>query len=506
MSDTRLASLGPALRCVEGGARELVLADGRRIAVRAVLTDLWSLTPSHDPLTFQPDPAYPDGVQERRYHADDAARHDVDRIARKLEPRLVLEIGPRGLDGPPVGRLDGLVLGGNGRAMALQRCSRTYPPAWERYVSALRDGPWLGRAGIEPGRLEAFLPTPVLTLRLEARGSTLEDRRALADLASALNDVPTKARDVLGEATTRARRLREEDGLVDWFQEAFPSDETLRSWLRSAGGRGFFRRLVGAGVFLEQEAGRLMDAYGGLTDEAVQSIERMMYAAVVTDPEVVQRAPASHLNRLEHAVPAILKASTFEPWDVRPAVAEALDLLAGMRSTGASSVDEFLAQLDAFDRSFSDRAVGLARLLDEARKHEVRERFRRYGQLALEANERTAYVDLFEWEPPTPEDAFGALLDGQGDGEVPTAPPRAPMPEELAELPDELVDAVEAYVAAREQVARELEAVPDMEFGSKVGKKIWVSRKKNTARRLAERHGISDARWHQLVDAYEEAS
>ena len=90
-------------------------------SARYCLTSAFRLKPSHVPHRgFAPNPSYPAGVQERPYHLEKPEQLKVHGIAQNLIPELVFNGAPGAIDGLPVVTADGLVLGGNGRTMALQ--------------------------------------------------------------------------------------------------------------------------------------------------------------------------------------------------------------------------------------------------------------------------------------------------------------------------------------------------------------------------------------------------
>jgi hypothetical protein len=82
-----------------------------------VLVSADSLVPSHDPVTFDPRPDYPDATQERRYERDVGEKLKVADIAQNMQPGLIANTNAGAVDGTPIATPDGVVLSGNGRAM-----------------------------------------------------------------------------------------------------------------------------------------------------------------------------------------------------------------------------------------------------------------------------------------------------------------------------------------------------------------------------------------------------
>ena len=85
------------------------------------IVEAGNLQPSHNAFTFEKNPVYPEGVQERTYHTSKDAQNKVIQDSQKLAPDMVVNTTPTAIDGPPQVTPKGVVLGGNGRTMAIQR-------------------------------------------------------------------------------------------------------------------------------------------------------------------------------------------------------------------------------------------------------------------------------------------------------------------------------------------------------------------------------------------------
>jgi hypothetical protein len=388
-----------------------IITPNRRFVARYRVVSASDLIASHDPETFQPRPDYPEGVQERRYHADQAAQLDVIRVSQELDPRLVLDPTVRATDGPPTIDEHNRVLGGNTRTLALQRAYARGSSAAEAYRQAL-----IERAeefGISRQAVQA-VKDPVLVRELSDVPPT---RGGLAEVVSAFNDVGTKAKDPLADAATRARRLRDSDEVLAFLEETLEPEETIADYLRRQG-PALMRELTRAQVVLPQEVARFLDTRtGALTEEGRTLLERVFYAAAIPDVEVLARAPKAILQRLEHAIPSLVRVSRLPGWDLTGRLGTALDLHAERQAKGFRSVADLLEQGSLFKIERDPQAVAIAALLEQP-KATVRQLFQRYATMALEASRQLETHDLFGYVPPDPAQALDQLLAPLTSGRV----------------------------------------------------------------------------------------
>lgn len=389
-------------------------ADGSAVRVRYRAVEADDLVTSHDPETFAHQGGYPEGIQERRYHADKVAQEEVARVAQQLDPDLVLDATARPTEGPGISTADGVMLSGNQRTMAIKRAYRAASPRAQAYRDRL-----LARAkdfGLDPETVKG-LRRPVLTREVIDETVDMSDRGQLAELVARFNDVATKAKDPLADAATRARRLRDADDVLSHFATSIEGEETLRDYLGRPVGREFVEMLVQRHVLPRPEAARFVDRFGAVTDEGKGVIERMLYAAAIGDPEVAARAPRALLRRLEHAIPAIVQVSRRSGWDLGPTLREALDLHAEMGAQGSKSIAELLDQGALYGRHDTPDAITLADFFDRVTaKSELTEAFRTYAQASSEATRARETVDVFGYEPPTALETFRRLFgNGKSD-------------------------------------------------------------------------------------------
>jgi adenylate kinase family enzyme len=403
---------------LRGRASEVVLADGRRMPVDYSIVDGSQALTSHDAVTFQPTEGFPEGIQDRRYHADRVAQEEVRERARQLDPSLVLDPTPLATNGPPILREDGIKLSGNQRNMLLQRAKELHPERFASYLEQVVDGAegfGIGRDEAQ-AQVEAILAQggiPEVARVLSGQQPT--GRAELAELMAAFNDTATKSRDPIGLAQVMARRLRAASGAVNHFSSTIDPDQTIRSYLDTAAGRDFFWKLIQEGVIPRSEASEYLDARTDMPNsEGRNLIERLMLSSAVQDAETIDRAPAGWLQKIEKGVPAVLETQTVPGWDLTPILREALEVGATMRQTGHRTVEALVTQTDLAGREWSPEVERLARFIEQHGPNRVTQGLRHYARLAQEARQQSESEDLFGTPPASPRDAFESIFQVEG--------------------------------------------------------------------------------------------
>lgn len=386
----------------------LVLAavTGRPVprVARYCLASASRLRPSHDPLRgFRPRPDYPVGVQERDYQRDKAEQLKVQSIAQNMIPALVFNGAPGAIDGPPVVTEDGIVLGGNGRSMALQL---HYAQGGQSAADFLRDH--AGLFGFSRAQVEA-LPDPVVVRVIPTEQPT--NPRELRELVRLLNVPLTQALDIRSESVAEAQRLSEEVFAILAAALAEP-DATLRDYLSSRDSRALAAALRRSGILTDNNAKRYLTV-DGFSDDGKTFVERILTAALVPDAALLDRAGPQLVGTLARSAPWLLSAAAAgADWDLRPALRAGLADLVDLRHAGAPSVDAFLRQVAIEPPRVLSVPSGpdvLRLLYDTAGKPQTLARFaRRYAELA--SAHPTAQGGLFPAEKRSAKQALGEAI------------------------------------------------------------------------------------------------
>lgn len=271
------------------------------VPVIATVISADQLVTSHLPRSWAIDPRYPEQTQERRYDRDPVEQQKVTRIARDLQPALLLARTPSALDGPPVViAAEGdhyLALGGNGRGMAL-RIAYAEGMA-DAYEGALRQ---LVRRPLPP--------RPVLVRVLRP-----EDAQpgSLARWSRELNRPLGAGLDLTAQGVSLARSLP--PSVISLL-----AGRDLAAALRGAPGREAIRELQIAGLVGAGERGLFEDE--GLSEQGRSLVRRALAGAVLQDPDLVDALPASVVDQIARSAANILEATSIGGggYDLRRAV------------------------------------------------------------------------------------------------------------------------------------------------------------------------------------------
>jgi hypothetical protein len=378
--------------------------NGKKVKTRYVVRDLNEITPSHDPITFEPDARYPSMIQGRAYHGERGrgAREQVITHAGKFDPDLALARSIDAAMGPSVVTRDGIVVAGNARAMKLKRTVGMHPERYKAYRDALEQR--AAEFGLDPDEVRG-MDLPVLVREIVDESIDSSNLDVLRELNFA-SDVPVgKTKDVLSDAATRAVALRG-GSAIRHLGDTMPDDVTIRAYLETKAGGDFVGRLLDDGAISQAEKPRYLDvASGAVTQEGKQLVERMLRATAIGDADAIDRATDSSLRKLDNALPAILRANLNADYSLEQTLREALDIIASAKAND-QSVADFASTIDIFGRQPSERAAQLAEFIDENSPRKVAEAFRTYASDVRSAEKAHESDDLFGYTPPAPDAAF----------------------------------------------------------------------------------------------------
>jgi hypothetical protein len=276
-----------------------------------MVVDASQLQASHHPDTFDPNPDYPAEIQGRAYHGKrgKAARDQVKTQAGKLRPEVLLDAGSGLTDGPPLITPQGIVVAGNQRAMMLQRASARAAgragkgyAAYREQLEQLREQFGIG---IQPGEI-AKMASPVLVRVLEDDSFDATDVAKLAELNRISDTAPTKRKDVVSAAASRAGALQRATAALRHLDETLQPDQTIRDYLGTGDGRALVRELVAEGVIGQQELPDFVDAAtNAVHATGRQQLEEMFVAAAIGECLRAIRAAAAPAEsaRVSHQCP-----------------------------------------------------------------------------------------------------------------------------------------------------------------------------------------------------------
>ncbi len=373
------------------GSETTLLGKGTSEQARYEVWELDDVIPSHDPENgFARREDYPAVAQERPYHSDAGEQEKVRGNARAYQPAFVVNSDPTAGNGPPIITSDGIVLGGNSRAMTLQLVYADRPDSAAAYRQALTDQ--AAGFGLDPAGIEG-MRRPILVRVVEGR-MTPEEMSVKSRL---YNQTTTQKLQAKAEGVSRGRMISAES--LAALSEGLAEFDTLRQFMDSPRSKGFVGLLLQDGVIEQTEVSSLTEKNGRLNDSGKKLVEDALRGMVVADYDVLEALPASVLNKLDRAIPALarLKARG-EGWDMSHALTAALRMV-GKATAEGRKVEGWLGQVDLLDTDPDKKRPAVQALALTFANATQKELAARFETMAAESERQTKGQGLLVAQP-----------------------------------------------------------------------------------------------------------
>lgn len=368
LNQTRVASRPNAA----AGNATFILGATSKDSGQYEVWELADIIASHDPQNrFARRPNYPKEAQERPYHSDTGEQEKVRGNAARYEPALVINDNPRAGNGPPIITKDGIVLGGNSRAMTLELVYSANGEASAAYRQRLKDK--ASQFGYDPAKLDG-MSQPVLVRVLDENF----DLKTLAKKSREYNQTDTQQLQMDAEAISRSRFLT--PATIQEIGAGIDANGSLNKFLGTSEAARIIHKLQDDGVILESEYSSLTKKNGLPNEHAKKLIQTVLRGSVVDDYDVLSALPASMQNKIDALVPAVVRTrAAGSDWDLGPAITDALRLV---NHAKANKLDlgTWLHQIGIFP-GMKDNPVlqTLALTMEKAKAKEIRSRLEIYA-------------------------------------------------------------------------------------------------------------------------------
>jgi len=335
----------------------IVLPNGGRIPARYQVRDAYDVRASHQvrgngSLRERPDAEYPKSLQPRDYSAP-GEQEKVDRIARDIEPAVLINKHPAASEGPPTITPDGTVINGNGRQMSLERAIDR--GTYGKYKSELLKN--LDQYGINPDDVQG-MKNPVLYRVVEMDPRSDQART----FAAAGNVSMTQAQSPVRAAASLGRLITPE--VIDAMR--LEGDSTFSEAVTQPGGRAFRERL--RSELPPQERARFFNEDATLTDAGVELVRNMLLAKIIP-ADLIERM-GEEMRRpkqsIEGVIPQLLLTMRdFPAANIAPQLNEALNVWArNYKMRSIADADNVLAQRGLFGGMAEELSPGGRMMLD----------------------------------------------------------------------------------------------------------------------------------------------
>jgi hypothetical protein len=313
----KLRESGDQLAGVNGN-KSVLKTVTRDIPITYRVVEGEGLKTSHNATSFEPVAGYPEGVQERDYKNDKDAQVAVIDHTQNYDPAFTISDSPGPEHGPPIVTPDGIVLGGNSRAMSTMRLYGADGDS--SYRAALMAK--AAQFGIDPEQIAA-MKNPVLVREVTDPPKTIQELRALG---SDLNKVFTRELGEYEQAVSAGKRISQEtlDFVANQLGE-MGEGSTLRDLLRERG-TSILEKMYADGVIAPTERRAFIDDQtGALNERGKDFFERALLGAAIDDPLVLANAPRGVLRKVERAIGSIVKIkSQGGDWDISDYLKQAI--------------------------------------------------------------------------------------------------------------------------------------------------------------------------------------
>lgn len=333
----------------------------QQVKYRLVSVD--QLIASHLPAgRFKENPAYPEGVQERTYHTNEASQRNVERNAKEIEPDFLINTNPDAANGAPIITPGGFVLGGNSRKMTLELAYNLHPDSAEKYKAMLRDkAKHFGFTAADVDKIK----DPVLVREVEDPG-TKEGR---IDLVRKYNQSFTIDMNPLEEIVAKGKLLRPKKDkatgkMVDSAtykalemlgknEEGKDVDETFNDFLTSGRSLALIKAMRMDGLLDNVNQARYTKKNDPtkLNEEGRTFVSKALLGSVIDNVDDLEDMGQELRNQFNANLPVILAAGrNNKAFDLVPALHRAARLLANMKRAGMTNPTDAVRQDQMLDK------------------------------------------------------------------------------------------------------------------------------------------------------------
>ena len=413
-----------------GSEQKLIIPGQASAPVRFALMETADIIASHDPMSFGRNAAYPADVQERLYHSDKGEQAKVVTRAQNLKTNLLLTNNPDAVNGPPIVTPEGVVLGGNSRAMLVSRAYQQDSQFGKGTHYKTKLAKFAGQFGLDPAAVEG-MERPQLVRIYEPPDN---EARTLRRLASDFNKSLTQG--MSQEARTASMGKNVDPRLIESIGDALANqDKTIREHLETKGIE-VLDRMITDGVIPAGDRSQYYSAkYNKLNDAGKDTIEKILLGSVIDDADLLTVAPKEHLNKIGRALPDIVKVKARgDAWDITPQLKQALEVVTEAKAADNKSLAQYFSQQGLF---------GESKNADPAVRAIAEKLWSKDGPLKFAGLwkdfARHAAVDIkkqtFLFKPKSAEEAFRDVFGGELKPAAEPAPAPTKPPADLSGMP-----------------------------------------------------------------------
>ncbi len=311
------------------------------IKAKYVLVPLMDLIESNDPYSFKRNPDYPEFCQTRNYAQTKAEQNKVISFSKDFKPEHLINNSPDATTGPPIITKEGIVLGGNGRAMILKRIH--HKKGFDEYSQLLERN--LESFGFSPGCAAHMILARMIDI----------DYKKCAAYSNKLNQSTMQERDAVTLGIGYAKQISEQDytTLAKIFENS--EESTFSATLNNAvSQRQIISVLEKSGLITPQNRTQwISEGTGELSKQGRAILESVLIGYIMPDKALMEAAQ-NYTNKLVKSLPLLIQIHNMSgTWNIVPDIKTAIREEVKRRRAGATKAD-YLRQDDMFASGKSD--------------------------------------------------------------------------------------------------------------------------------------------------------
>lgn len=384
------------------------------IPIHYAIIEASDLIPSHDPMSFAKRSDYPEGVQEREYHRDKHEQAKVIDHARNLKTPLLLTNNPDAVNGPPIIMQNGIVLGGNSRAMTLIRAYEDGPMG-VKYKTKL--AMFANQFGVTSAQVEG-MRRPVL---VRVTDEISDDPKELHRMASVFNEPMIQALSTEAKMVSMGKNVAPASVQRIGMMMA-ETDETIRGLLdKKSYALEILNMLHNDGIITKSQLNKYWNEKRDMiNDEGKRLVEGVLMGSVIDDADLLRDTPPSIMQKISRSLADLTKIrGRGGDWDITGTLKLALDLIISAKANG-TSIAEYLqvapySQTSFLDRTdFTPKSIVLAHALQDLKQKEWNDAVSNYAKDAhLDVEGQGVLLVTFAKPDDSFKEHFGTLAGGE---------------------------------------------------------------------------------------------
>lgn len=361
LDSAKVPAMGEPIHGIKGTETTVVTDSGKEIRVRYLVVPASRVITSHNAETMTPNKAYPQELQPRDRQRV-SMQEQVTSMANELRP-ADLGAGRNLNQGAPIIRNDGVVLNGNGRAMAIQKATAAggdKATAYRKYIFEHSKEFGLSRVNLAQVRKYMLV------------------REVVDDI-----DADTM-QDIIGSTTGGSRMGASEQAKAD-AKKIKPRDleryvDNEQGDLTTAANQDFVAGILYR-IVSKNERNAYTDEHGNVNADGIQRVKRALFSLAYDDDGLIDKMAEStddnirNVSRgLMNAAPAFARVNLAVadgqayPYNADKTVSEAVKRLDALRSEG-KPVKDYLNEQSMFSEyQDTDEMRDVLRFFDDNKR------------------------------------------------------------------------------------------------------------------------------------------